>query len=98
MKSWSGHISKEASSTLIKFQLYNPNNVFYSHRARTRELPDHYPFVVNKTFVDAVIKKWNTPAMDLCKTVHKVAFEHVQKLVNQHFGSFGQGYLEQRVM
>lgn len=36
--------------------------------------------------------------MDLCKTVHKIASEHVQKLVKQHFGSFGQGYLEQRVM
>ena len=68
------------------------------HRARTRELPDHYPFVVNKTFIDAVIRKWNAPAMELCRSVHKVASEHIQKLVKQHFGSFGQGYLEQRVM
>lgn len=68
-----------------------------AHRARTRELPDHYPFVVQQTFIDAVIKKWSSPAMDLCKAVHKVIFEHTQKLVKKHFASFGQGYLEQRV-
>ena len=69
----------------------------FIHRARTRELPDHYPFVVQQTFIDAVIKKWSSPAMDLCKAVHKVIFEHTQKLVKKHFASFGQGYLEQRV-
>ena len=93
MKSWNGRISKRASFAYIILVI-----TVSIHRARTRELPDHYPFVVNKTFIDAVIKKWDTPAMDLCKTVHKVASEHVQKLVKQHFGSFGQGYLEQHVM
>jgi len=96
MKSWSGRNSKRPLP--LNNSNYTTPLPVLSYRARTRELPDHYPFVVNKTFIDAVIRKWNTPAMDLCKTVHIVALEHVQKLVKQHFGSFGQGYLEQRVM
>jgi hypothetical protein len=34
---------------------------------------------------------------ELCNTVFTVVVEHVRKLVTAHFGSFGQGGLEQRV-
>lgn len=66
-------------------------------RARTRELPGNFPFVVQQTFIDAIIKQWNTPAHILCKTVYSILTEHVRNLVGLHFGSFGQGGLEQRV-
>ncbi|KAF8911682.1 P-loop containing nucleoside triphosphate hydrolase protein [Gymnopilus junonius] len=68
-----------------------------AHRARTRELPGHYPFVVQKSFIDYVIKQWQAPALVLCKTVHSTIMEHVKALVKKHFGEFGQGILEQRV-
>ncbi|KAF8959975.1 P-loop containing nucleoside triphosphate hydrolase protein [Flammula alnicola] len=68
-----------------------------AHRARTRELPGNYPFVVQKTFIDAVIKEWHAPAKVLCKTVHTTVLEHVKGLVSKHFAEFGQGHLEQRV-
>ncbi|KAF9555056.1 hypothetical protein CPC08DRAFT_643469 [Agrocybe pediades] len=66
-------------------------------RARTRELPGHYPFVVQKTFIDAILKGWRAPAVTLCKTVHATILEHVKMLVKKHFAHFGQGHLEQRV-
>ncbi|KAF9555054.1 hypothetical protein CPC08DRAFT_643464 [Agrocybe pediades] len=66
-------------------------------RARTRELPGHYPFVVQKTFIDAILKNWRAPAVTLCKTVHATILEHVKMLVKKHFAHFGQGHLEQRV-
>ncbi|KAF8805202.1 hypothetical protein BYT27DRAFT_7258310 [Phlegmacium glaucopus] len=68
-----------------------------AHQAHTRELPDHYPFVVQRTFIDGVTKKWRSPAINLSTSVHKAVSEHVQKLVKEHFGSYGQGILEQRV-
>lgn len=37
------------------------------------------------------------PAIVLCKTVHNTISEHVRKLINKHFGEFGQGHLEQRL-
>ncbi|KAF8805211.1 hypothetical protein BYT27DRAFT_7258317 [Phlegmacium glaucopus] len=68
-----------------------------AHQARTRELPGNYPFVVQKTFIDAAIKKWRAPSLILCKTVHMTLSEHVKTLVNKHFNQFGQGHLEQRI-
>ena len=65
--------------------------------ARTRELPGHYPFVVQKTFIDSVIKEWHAPAHILCKTVHLTIAEHAKGIVTKHFREFGQGLLEQRV-
>lgn len=68
-----------------------------AHRARTRELPGNYPFVVQETFIAAIIKEWRYPAVVLCKTVHTLILEHCKKLVTKHFAFFGQGTLEQRV-
>ena len=65
--------------------------------ARTRELPGHYPFVVQKTFIDSVIKEWHAPAHILCKTVHLTIAKHAKGIVTKHFREFGQGLLEQRV-
>ena len=73
-----------------------PYNDFF-YRARTRELPGNYPFVVQKSFIDAAIKEWRAPSLIFCKTVHAAVSEHVRKLVIKHFSQFGQGHLEQRI-
>lgn len=65
-------------------------------RARTRELPRSYPFVVQKTFIDKAIEKWQSPAQRLCEDVYTIVTEHVKALVHEHFAHFGQGGLEQR--
>ncbi|KAF9479395.1 hypothetical protein BDN70DRAFT_878878 [Pholiota conissans] len=81
-----------------------PSNKIYidevlerAHRARTRELPGNYPFVVQKNFIDKIIKEWHAPAQILCKTVHSTVHEHIKNLIRKHFAEFGQGHLEQRV-
>ncbi|KAJ7234502.1 P-loop containing nucleoside triphosphate hydrolase protein [Mycena haematopus] len=66
--------------------------------ARTRELPGHYPFVVQKSFIAEFTNKWENPAMVLCRFVHSTLALHVKALITAHFSSFGQGSLEQRVM
>ena len=66
-------------------------------RARTRELPGNYPFVVQETFIKAIVKQWDKPMEELCNVVFALLVKHVQKLVTKHFGLFGQGGLEQRV-
>ncbi|PBK85318.1 hypothetical protein ARMGADRAFT_1055445 [Armillaria gallica] len=65
--------------------------------ARTRELPGHYPFVVQASYIFMFTDKWHTPAKTLCRAVYSVLTEHVNKLITKHFGSFGQNILEQRV-
>ncbi|KAJ6458250.1 P-loop containing nucleoside triphosphate hydrolase protein [Mycena sanguinolenta] len=66
--------------------------------ARTRELPGHYPFVVQKSFIAEFTNKWENPAIILCRFVHKTLAAHIKGLITLHFSSFGQGSLEQRVM
>ncbi|KAJ7107917.1 P-loop containing nucleoside triphosphate hydrolase protein [Mycena epipterygia] len=65
--------------------------------ARTRELPGHYPFVVQKSFISEFTAKWASPAQVLCRIVHTTLSQHVKALISLHFSSFGQGGLEQRV-
>lgn len=66
-------------------------------RARTRELPGHYPFVVQQSFIEGIVQEWFAPSAALCKDVHAILSDFVKKLVHKHFGTYGQGYLEQRV-
>ncbi|KAJ7900734.1 P-loop containing nucleoside triphosphate hydrolase protein [Mycena olivaceomarginata] len=65
--------------------------------ARTRELPGHYPFVVQKSFITEFTAKWEAPAQVLCRFVHKILSQQVKALITHHLSSFGQGGLEQRV-
>ncbi|KAJ7452986.1 P-loop containing nucleoside triphosphate hydrolase protein [Mycena galericulata] len=65
--------------------------------ARTRELPGHYPFVVQKSFIAEFTAKWASPAQVLCRVVHNTLTQHVKALISETFGSFGQGGLEQHV-
>ncbi|KAJ7813927.1 P-loop containing nucleoside triphosphate hydrolase protein [Mycena olivaceomarginata] len=62
--------------------------------ARTRELPGHYPFVVQKSFIAEFTVKWQAPAQVLCRVVHSTLAQHVKALITHHFSSFGQGGLE----
>ncbi|KAK7043329.1 P-loop containing nucleoside triphosphate hydrolase protein [Favolaschia claudopus] len=65
--------------------------------ARTRELPGHYPFEVQKSFIAEITCKWEAPAKVLCRFVHNTLAQHVKDLIHLHFASYGQGSLEQRV-
>lgn len=92
------------SSLQPKGRLTTRNRTIYidevlkrAYRARTRELPGNYPFVVQESFIKTFIKQWEGPAQMLCKTVFVLLMAHIKKLVTVHFGSFGQGGLEQRV-
>lgn len=66
-------------------------------RARTRELPDNYPFVVQKGYIADVTKEWRDPSLDLFDTVQRTLSGNVKKIVSQHFGKFGRGGLQQLV-
>ncbi|KAJ7814534.1 P-loop containing nucleoside triphosphate hydrolase protein [Mycena olivaceomarginata] len=65
--------------------------------ARTRELPGHYPFVVQQFFIAEFTNKWASPAIILCRFVHQTLAQQIKALTAIHFSAFGQGGLEQRV-
>ncbi|KAJ7288890.1 P-loop containing nucleoside triphosphate hydrolase protein [Mycena rebaudengoi] len=65
--------------------------------ARTRELPGHFPFVVQRSFIAEFTSQWAASAQVLCRMVQQTLAEHVKQLICDRFSSFGQGGLEQRV-
>ncbi|KAG6824354.1 hypothetical protein H0H92_007116 [Tricholoma furcatifolium] len=81
----------------------NPNAIYIdevlekANEARTRELPGSYPFVVQETYIRAIIKKWHEPAHFLCRFVFQTLQKAILKLIQVHFGEFGQGQLAQRI-
>lgn len=69
----------------------------FNFRAVTRELPGHFPFVVQQNLIQDIIQKWEFPALNLCAIVRAMVNSHVNTLVMRHFGNFGRGTLEDRI-
>lgn len=68
-----------------------------SHRSITRELPDHYPFVVAKEYIITTIDEWDLPAQKLFDAVYHSLHVKMKVLTKKHFGSFAQGGLHAHV-
>ncbi|KAF8152891.1 P-loop containing nucleoside triphosphate hydrolase protein [Pholiota molesta] len=68
-----------------------------ARRARTRELPGHYPFMVQRSFIQSFVKQWSAPSEALCRSVHAIMLKHAKQLVQKHLQSYGQGRLAQQV-
>ncbi|KAF9222329.1 hypothetical protein BS17DRAFT_881158 [Gyrodon lividus] len=66
--------------------------------ARTRELPDNYPFVVQKAYIEQFTKKWRQPAMDLFDEVYAILKTDLTNLVEDHFANMGKGNAKQSVL
>ena len=67
-------------------------------RARTRELPDNYPFVVQKAYITEVLQKWKKPALDLFDIVYDILRADVEKIIDRHFAAIGKGSAKQSVL
>ncbi|KAI0628425.1 P-loop containing nucleoside triphosphate hydrolase protein [Trametes polyzona] len=54
----------------------------------TRELPNHYPFLVVRDYIKEFIKKWQKPAEALFGEVQRILIRHVKKFVAEHFAHY----------
>jgi len=66
-------------------------------RAVTRELPNNYPFTVQKEYIEAFVWKWNEPAHELFKTIIEKVKEATLRVVEAHFGNYIHSHFKQRV-
>ncbi|KAI0740579.1 P-loop containing nucleoside triphosphate hydrolase protein [Earliella scabrosa] len=79
-------------------ELYNPpddSRAIYlddvmkrAREARTRELPEHIPFIVTQEYISTIITTWEQPAEVLFREVHNVLITYVKKLVVKHFAQY----------
>ncbi len=61
-----------------------------SHRARTRELPEHIPFIVTQQYIASIIDAWQQPAVTIFREVHNILIRYVKQLVSTHFMQYPQ--------
>lgn len=69
----------------------------YFTRSITRELPDHYPFVVTNEYIASIIGEWHIPAQKLFDAIYHCLLVRVKALTSKHFGKFAQGGLHAHV-
>lgn len=67
-------------------------------RARTRELPDNYPFVVQKAYITEILQKWKKPAFDLFDIVYDILRADAERIIDRHFAAIGRGSAKQSVL
>ena len=70
----------------------------FQSRAVTRELPNIYPFIVQKEYIIDTVSKWDGPTKTLFDFTVKKLKEVVSSIVNTHFERYAHGNLKQRVM
>jgi hypothetical protein len=68
-----------------------------SIRAVTRELPNNYPFIVQKDYIKAFVKQWDGPAQTVFTAIVKKVKEATLRVVDIHFGNYGYSRFKQRV-
>jgi hypothetical protein len=66
--------------------------------ARTRELPNKFPYIVLKTYIDTFVKQWDAPTRNYFDFVKKELDIRVKELVAEHFNHYTHGRLKQDVM
>lgn len=66
--------------------------------SRTRELPDHTPFVVQRNYISEYVEKWKAPSMILFDAVYDVLKKDLENIVDKHFKRIGRGTAHQSVL
>ncbi|KAL4066184.1 P-loop containing nucleoside triphosphate hydrolase protein [Scleroderma citrinum] len=66
--------------------------------SRTRELPDHFPFVVQKAYIAEFVEQWRQPALALFDAVYSILKKDMERLIDSHFVHIGRGGAKQSVL
>ena len=66
--------------------------------ARTRELPNNFPYLVIKEFIGTYVERWDNPSRRLFELTRKELMSHVKSLVELHFSQYTHGHLKQGIM
>ncbi|KAI0067648.1 hypothetical protein BV25DRAFT_1834706 [Artomyces pyxidatus] len=86
-------LPEDRPPTLSTGPIYLDDVLKKAQNARTRELPNNYPFVVTKQYIQLYVGKWKAPALAYFDAVIKVTTEHMMKILKGHFERFTHGHL-----
>ncbi|KAJ6476119.1 P-loop containing nucleoside triphosphate hydrolase protein [Mycena sanguinolenta] len=91
---WSPPSNNEQTSIAARVPIYLDQVLARAENARSRELPGHYPFAVQKAYIAEFTCNWAHPARELCASVHKTFSEQVKALITTHFSKFGHAVVQ----
>ncbi|KIM52914.1 hypothetical protein SCLCIDRAFT_478691 [Scleroderma citrinum Foug A] len=84
-------VDRAKTSVSTCFHLFTNWLMSLSSRSRTtRELADHYPFVVQNAYTAEFVKEWRQPALTSFDAVYQVLEQDIERLVDNHFGKMGR--------
>jgi hypothetical protein len=63
----------------------------------TRELPNNYPFIVQKGYIEAFVQQWDEPAQTVFTAVVEKVKEATLRVVDTRFGNYAHTRFKQRV-
>ncbi|KIM53478.1 hypothetical protein SCLCIDRAFT_1222690 [Scleroderma citrinum Foug A] len=75
------HISKKRKRDCSSDNIYIDDVMERAQRARTRELPDNYPFVVQKNYICEILQAWKEPAFDFVRAYFQVTYKRFVDMV-----------------
>ena len=61
---------------------------YFTCGAVTRELPGNYPFVVQKLFIQSIVKDWEVPSCNLSASTYNTLLEQILGIVNTYFEQY----------
>ena len=76
----------------------SPPNLDLFISARTRELPNNFPYLIKKQFIGSFVQRWDSPSKQLFEFTRKELMGHVKSLVESHFSQYTHGHLKQGIM
>lgn len=79
----------------LGFQLLT---AIFQSRAVTRELPNNYPFVVQRGYIIDTVSQWDDPAKTLFDFAVEKVKEMMLRVIDSHFERHAHGNLKQRVL
>jgi hypothetical protein len=65
--------------------------------ARTRELPNNYPYIVKKQYIGTIVKLWDRPSRQLFDFAKRELNKHIKLQIEENFSQYTYGQLKQRV-
>ena len=77
--------------------LHTHSRDLHSISARTRELPNNFPYIVKKQYIGKIVKQWNDPSQQLFGFAKRELKRHVELQIASSFSQYTYGQLKQRV-
>ncbi len=70
---------------------------FHPVSARTRELPNNFPYIIKRQYIGRFVDHWNRPSQQLFDFARRELTKHIKLQIEDKFSQYTYGQLKQRI-